>query len=147
MSRPHARAATLGIALGAVACGRAPEPDERSEYLDLYLDDGIEVCRGQLDAYDNFIERIFDFWTGDDPGEFHGTVYVLTEAPPECGENLGCTVNDTAWLSRGLGEYHELAHLMHLAVDGGSSAVLQEGTAEALGPLYAHSYSTDELAA
>jgi hypothetical protein len=84
-------AVPLGAALSLLlpACQPdAPAPDEQSTYVDLYLHDGIEICEGQLDAYDRFVERIFPFYTGEPAAGFRVDVHVLAE--PDCGAGQSC---------------------------------------------------------
>lgn len=127
--------AILTLVLGtlAPACSE-PErpPDAESQHVELYLDDGAEVCAGQLDAYDRFIERAFRVWTGEPPGDFTAAVHVVHEAP--CGFGRSCAANGHAWLVQQSGDFHELAHLVVEAADGWSNVALSEGAAEALGP-------------
>ena len=126
----RAHAATLILVL-AVACGEDErEPDEVSEHVELYLDDDVQVCAGQLDAYDRFIERAFDVWAGGLPEDFVARVHVTQEVP--------CTISDTcatpgnAWLQQQVGQFHELSHVIVGNRDGWSNPALTEGAAEAL---------------
>jgi hypothetical protein len=110
----------------------------------MYLDDGIVACGGQMEAYDQFLERAFKLWTGDlPPDDFRVSVHVVTE--PACGVH-SCANETDAYLARDLGQYHELAHLMHSFLDGASAESLEEGTATALGPLAPIAFTPDMLA-
>jgi hypothetical protein len=128
--------AAFSLILGA-ACGDEPEPprdppDAQSAYVDLYLDEDIRACGRQLDAYDQFIERIFEVWTGSSPDDFRVDVHVSTE--PRCPSSLSCADPHGVYLATRFGEYHELVHAMHFATDGLSAPSIDEGLAEALGP-------------
>ncbi|HET6583830.1 MAG TPA: hypothetical protein VFG69_10285 [Nannocystaceae bacterium] len=142
----------VGLALhGVVACGphhdaSGPAPDLQSELVDLYLDEGIEPCAGQLDAYDRFIARAFDLYGQEaPPSELRVPVRVFREPP--CPEGaLSCVRNGQVRLGGDLGQYHELVHIVQGYLDGGSIASLQEGTAEGMAPRIPLAYSTDSLA-
>jgi hypothetical protein len=117
-------------ALTGCADARAP-PDERSEYVDLYVDDGIRVCGGTLDSYDRFIERAFETWAEREPGEFRVRVIV---DPDVCGETLGgCTVPGTSRVKIADSQYHELTHAVVLDIDGSSVKQLGEAVATSFG--------------
>jgi hypothetical protein len=137
--------APLGAALSFLlpACQLdAPVPDEQSTYVDLYLHDGIEICEGQLDAYDRFVERIFPFYSGEPAAGFRVDVHVLAE--PDC-PGQSCVKDDAVWLGNDFAQYHEIVHIMQGRLDGRSMASLEEGTAEALGPALPLSYSVSNL--
>ena len=119
-------------------------PDAQSSYVDLYLDEGISVCDGQLTAYDRFFENAFRLWTDSSPpADFRASVHALLEPP--CSTH-SCAQDDNAYLAGDLGQYHELAHVMHLFLDGRSTESLEEGTATALGPLAHVAFRADGLA-
>jgi hypothetical protein len=119
--------------LGCERNGASP-PDEESEYVDLYLDDGVSVCAGQMAAYDRFVEQIFEVWTGSPPGDFRVAVHARAEG---CSADIGsCATPGNAWLGSNSARYHEVVHVMHLDTDGRSALSLEEGTAEALGPTF-----------
>jgi hypothetical protein len=139
-------AVLLGSALSLLlpACQPdAPAPDEQSTYVDLYLHDGIEICEGQLDAYDRFVERIFSFYTGEPAAGFRVDVHALAE--PDCPQKGSCVKGDAVWNGQDYGQYHEIVHIMQGRVDGRSMRSLEEGTAEALGPMAPLSYSARDL--
>lgn len=139
-------AVPLGAALAILlpACQPdAPIPDERSTYVDLYLNDGIEVCEGQLEAYDRFVERSFPFYAGEPATGFRIDVHVL--ADPDCREGGSCARDGAVWLKDDYAQYHELVHGIQMHVDGRSMPSLEEGTAEALGPGAPISYSALDL--
>lgn len=141
------RAVVLGAAVSFLlpACqSDAPVPDEQSAYVDLYLHDGIEVCAGQLDAYDRFVDRIFSFYTGEPAAGFRVDVHVLEE-PPHCPRNASCINHDAVWLRTDPAQYHELVHIMQARVDGRSMISLFEGMAETLAPLDPFSFSASDL--
>jgi hypothetical protein len=134
--RSFVAAVLVGLASACADAGAdagADGPDEQSEYVDLYLDEGVRMCAGQLDAYDPFIARIFDVWSGGDPGDFRVAVHVRTE---DCPESESCATVGNAWIGSQFGQYHEIAHVMSYAVDGHTATTLQEGMAEALGPSF-----------
>ncbi len=119
------------ISLFVVSCGPTPEgPDARSEYFDVYIDDGIEMCAGQLDSYDLFVESGFEVWAGEPPNDFHGDLHILTESP--CPDEFSCANDGKGFIVAQFGQYHELAHVMHQQVDGNSTVSIIEGLAEAL---------------
>lgn len=134
--------ATVSLLLPACQ-GDAPVPDEQSAYVDLYLHDGIEICAGQLDAYDRFIDRIFPFYTGEPAAEFRVDVHVLEDPP--CPRSASCTNHDAVWLRSDPAQYHELVHIMQGRVDGRSMISLFEGMAETLAPLDPFSFSARDL--
>ena len=137
--------AAVWLAFMAGACMlHEPTPDDESEFVDLYLEDGIEICGGQLDAYDRFVERIYEFYTGAGPGDFRVAVHAA--ADPDCDEGRSCALNGTVWLRQDFAQYHEITHIMQGQVDGGSIPSLKEGTAESLGPMAPISYGVDWLA-
>jgi hypothetical protein len=126
------------LALSLEACSQdelQPPPDAQSAYVDIYLDDGIAVCGGQLDAYDRFIEDAFAVWTGEGvPSDFRAAIH--TRRTSVCSHGGSCARRDgTVELHGQLAQYHELSHLVHNAVGGWSAFVLNEGVAESLGPL------------
>jgi hypothetical protein len=128
----------------AIGCvDPVPAPDEQSAYVDLYLHDGIEVCGGQLDAYDRFIEHVFEFYADQSPIDFK--VDVHAEEDPDCPAGQSCARSGSVWLGADLGQYHELTHIIQGRVDGGSILSLKEGTAEGLGPAIPISYRASEL--
>ena len=144
MRTTDARLVTLSLVLGVIACSPDDvEPDVRSQYVDLYLDDEIEVCAGQLDAYDLFIEQAFGVWTGGPPGDFRANMRVLTES--SCSHGGSCAHEGTARLFGQRAQYHELSHLLHQATDGRSAYVLNEAVAEGLGPLFPYTFGPDRL--
>lgn len=128
---------------GGCGDGKRP-PDEESDFVDLYLEDGIEICGGQLDAYDRFLERIFEFYAGDDPGDIRIPMHVLED--PGCPGGQSCAEGGVVWLSQNFAQYHELVHVMQGSVDGESIPSLEEGTAEGLGPLIPIAYEAEYLA-
>lgn len=128
------RRMALGLGLAASCSEDAvePQPDGRGEYVELYLDDGLEACEGTLAAYDRFLDRAFTSWTGEPPPEgFVVPVHVLHESA--CSHGFSCASRGGAWLTSQLGEMHELAHVMHQATDGRSAVWLSEGVATAFG--------------
>jgi hypothetical protein len=139
---------TSAILASLVACSDEPYglglesdsdsdgPDHVSTYVDIHLEDGIEVCGGQLAAYDRFLERAYGLWTGGhDPvnssPRFRAVVRVQSET--SCGNGASCAPGREVWLASQLYQYHELAHVVHQAVDGRSAFSLEEGAAEAMG--------------
>lgn len=128
-----ARSFGLGLTLSLAGCHPAnPEPDEQSTYVDLYLEDEIEVCAGQLAEYDRFIEQVFESWTGGGPADFRVAVHVRNR---DCSDNVfSCAKESDVWLGYYQGQYHELTHAITKSTDGASVELLQEGTAEAFGP-------------
>lgn len=137
----------IALFLSAVAWGAGcadREPDARSEYVDLYLDPGIDACGGQLASYDAFIEKVFDAWNHSAvPDDFRARVHARRR--PRC-DGHSCATDGNTWLFGDLGQYHEMAHVIHFALDGHSVTSLQEGMAEALGPLGGLAYRQSELA-
>lgn len=111
--------------------------------MDLYLHDDIEICEGQLDAYDRFIDHIFPFYTGGPAAGFRVDVHVL--ADPDCSTGQSCAKDDAVWNGQDFGQYHELVHIMQGRLDGRSMRSLEEGMAEALGPSAPLSYSARDL--
>jgi hypothetical protein len=123
-----------------------PEPIARSRYVDLHLDEHIEVCGGQLAAYDRFIDAAFEAWTGSLPhDDFRAEVHVLAE--PACSIGRSCARNETAWLFGRHGDFHEIAHIVHWTTDGRSAPSLMEGVASALGndPFVAEPFQLEEF--
>lgn len=108
------------------------EPDAESTYVDLYLDDGIEVCGGQLTAYDAFLTRALEMWGGDEPVDLEVAVYAEHDA--ECEIGFSCAPQGQVRLGGQFSQYHELGHVVHRELDGRSVTSLEEGIAEALGP-------------
>lgn len=134
---------TLAAALSASACTDR-EPDARSEYVDLYLDPGLEVCGGQLASYDGFIEKLFDVWGGTAvPSDFRVAVHARRRA--RC-DGHSCASPGNTWLFGDPGQYHEIGHVIHYQLDGQSVAALEEGTAEALGSLGGIAWRESQLA-
>lgn len=119
-------------------CPAEPDPpDEQSEYVDLYLDDGIEVCAGQLAAYDRYVEQVFERWAGEEPPpDFRMRLNALADAEDVleiCGStSAGCAGHGEAWVSSGSNwyPYHELTHLIIDQLDGRSAPALEEGIAD-----------------
>lgn len=131
------RSAWLTVALGLGACRETEEavPDISSKYIDLYLDDGFEICGRQLAAYDRFIERVFSKWTQSDPGDFRVQVHVLDDA--DCNLDslyTSCASSRKVQLGRPNAAFHELVHAVTLRTDGYTQSSIAEGIAEALGP-------------
>jgi hypothetical protein len=140
----------LILLLGTASCRQQDSvseevdvPDAQSVHVHLYLDDGLSVCGGQLEAYDRFIEAAFDVWTGEPPGEFRADVHVLTE--PICWGGRSCAAQGAAWLHGQLSDYHELSHLIHQATDGLSAESVDEGLAEALGAFAPLAFDMSEV--
>ena len=143
---PHVASAALSITLTAAACGppetagtatdtdgSAPEPDVKGEHVDVYLGEGIEICGGQVAAYDRFLEQVYPFWTGGPlPEDFRVSVDASDSSPCPRSEH-SCASDGTAYLVRQYGQYHELVHTVHQRVDGNSASALNEGVATALG--------------
>ena len=137
---------------GAFGCSDHHEPaaDVRSRYVDLFLDADVEVCAGQLDAYDSFIERIFDAWTGHAPDpDFRVHVHATNDAA--CGQvaegftRSNCFHHGVVSLSAYYESYHELVHAVVNHVDGFTVATISEGTAEAFGTGYPRKLDSDYL--
>jgi hypothetical protein len=130
--RPTSRLAhdTARTAAGAAALSGCaehhPPPDAQSEYVDLYLDDGIRACGGVLASYDHFIERAFDAWAQLAPDDFR--VRVKVDPDVGCGEHLGCAVHGKAWINAPDAQYHELAHTVTFEADGYSVPSLRSKT-------------------
>lgn len=115
-----------------VACSER-QPDATSEFVDLYLHPGIEVCGGQLASYDRFIDQMFARWTGSEaPADFHCAVSAQVDG--HCGD-LSCASQamNHAWLQSDFGQYHEVGHLVHFWLDGRSILALNEGVAQSVG--------------
>ncbi len=111
-------------------------PDEQGEFVDIYYEDeSLRACGGQAASYDAFIRWFSDAYAGTDPGEFRAQVRTTRSPEVPCGEFPSCAVDGVAWISQELGQYHELVHLMQIDLDGRSLPSLEEGTAEAFGPL------------
>ncbi|MFO0631976.1 MAG: hypothetical protein U0168_03910 [Nannocystaceae bacterium] len=112
--------------------------------MDVYLDEGIRMCRGQLDAYDTFVRNAFAPYAMTAPGGSRFAVHVLAEQ--DCSASLNCANSSGARITTDLGQYHELMHGIQWTVDGRSIASLEEGTAEAFGPFAPTALSADALA-
>lgn len=115
-----------------VACSER-QPDATSEFVDLYLHPGIEVCGGQLASYDRFIDQMFGRWTGSGaPADFRCAVSAQVDG--HCGD-LSCASlkMNHAWLQSDFGQYHELGHLVNYWLDGHSILSLSEGAAQSVG--------------
>ena len=131
--RPLLKCAMVVSAVGASACHDADAPDFQTMYFDVDLEPGIEPCGGQLAAYDRYFARIFPLWAGHPPDDVRARIHVVRE--PHCeGIDQSCSDGREAWLVGDFGEYHEIAHVMHMIVDGWSTKWLMEGVAEAFGP-------------
>ena len=126
-----------------------PEPDVAGEYVDLFLDEDVRVCAGQVEAYDAFIETAFAIWTGSLPDQdFRVHVHATTGSP--CGEIDGieranCAQPGIATITRYHEAYHEFAHTVVWHVDGIGPTTLSEGAAEALAPAYPRKVDTEYL--
>lgn len=132
-SRVRAIASVLLLVAPAGACDSGErEPDGISDHVELYVEDDVEVCAGQLDAYERFIERAFNLWVGATPDDFIARVHVTQDTP--CTIRNSCATPGNVWLGQQPEQFHELAHVVVAAVDGRSNAALTEGAAEALGP-------------
>lgn len=118
----------------ATCQARSVDPDAQSAYVDLYLEDDIEICAGQLAQYDRFIEQAFALWAGESPADFRVAVHVRNR--PCSDAAFSCAKPGKVWLGYHAGQYHELAHAITFATDGSSVALLGEGAAEALGPTW-----------
>lgn len=136
----------ISTAVAACMPPEANEPHARGAFVDVYLDEGLELCGGQLDSYDDFLLRIFESYAGTQPGDFRASVHAVrsVENTP-CGDYLSCADHGIAWITQDLGQYHELVHLMQGYLDGRSIPSLEEGTAEAFGPLAELAYAVEQL--
>ena len=130
--RGRRRLALVTWACAAVACGGPDAPDAQRRFVDLYLDDGIEVCGGQLASYDRFIERAFAL-LGEDPEGFPVRLEVKTAVSESCHPYDACATPGVARVAAQVAAYHEIAHTIDFATDGFSAPPLQEGFASALG--------------
>ena len=98
---------------------------------------GVEVCGGEVDFLDRYLEKIYGVWTGSPPADDFFVELDLRESESE-GERGGSarTGQDSAWVSRQYAVFHELAHLAVGWEDGRSAPLFTEGAAEMLGPAY-----------
>ncbi len=141
MAQVHLRRladALLGTLLAvAAACTDAGDipPDMTSEHLDVWLDEGIEACAGQLPAYDRFADRFLSVWGDASPAEFRAELHVVTEerlhSEQLCSEDSrACARSGTVWTSDAYAIHHELVHVM---TGLGSAPWASEGVAVAFG--------------
>lgn len=115
--------------------------------MDLYLDEGIEVCGRQVEAYDRFVEEASAIYVGDVPPEYHVDLHATLSADDvPCPDAAGCAQAGSASFLAMRSAYHELTHTLQIHVDGRSIPSLEEGTAQALGTAFSISMNADQVA-
>jgi hypothetical protein len=122
--------------IALLSCHASPrEPDASGRYVDVYLDDGVLACEGQVAAYDRFIEQIAGFWAPEVLPDFRADVHVIAGTlDGHCtGGAAGCGSHGSVFIHSEVVQYHELGHLVHEAADGRSAPPIEEGVAQALG--------------
>lgn len=130
------------LALLATACA---DPDARrvvaGRWVEVETDPEIEICGGQVELYDRFIESAPDVLGGTLPSDFSARLHAFTEdsrpETPAAGTSLGGLVSTSgtdAWVFFGLVDLHELGHTLAVQTIGRSLLVLNEGIAEGLSP-------------
>jgi hypothetical protein len=130
------RMLAMAVALGVSGCADGdspPTPDARGHYLDVHLDEGIEICAGEVAAYDDFLRGAFGLWGEQVPEDFRVSVYAKRDSG--CSIGTSCAPEGEVRLGTQASAYHELGHAVHQALDGRSVTSLEEGVATALGPL------------
>ena len=125
------------VIAGLAACTEpSVEGRYESEFVDLWVDEGIEPCAGTLPAYDRFVERFFGVWNdGDVPPDFRAELHAVTretfETQSACtADGAGCASGTVAWTSSMYSAHHELVHVM---TGTGSAPWIGEGAAVAFG--------------
>lgn len=97
---------------------------------------GVEVCGGEVDFLDRYLEKVHEVWTGAPPADdFFVELDLREESEGERGGSAR-TGQDFAWVSRQSAVFHELAHLTVGWEDGRSAPFFTEGAAEMLGPAH-----------
>lgn len=127
----------MGLA-GLVACAPDLEPKlgsfvERGEHIEVWASDGIEVCGGNVEHMDRFIERFREI-VGEPPEAERHRYYVLDDENYEhtpCGElSKGCVADHDAYARLVIPLTHEL---VHAEIYGEHDSFLEEGIAVAFG--------------
>jgi len=126
------------LAMTVIGCAPDREPVfgsfvARGEHVEVWASDGIEVCGGNVEHMDRFVEAFRELVGPRPEAEFH-RYYVLNEGDWEelgqCEGAGGCTVLRRTVYSRVVPSTHEL---VHAEIAAGKHTFLEEGIAEVFG--------------
>lgn len=95
---------------------------------------GVEVCGGEVEFLDRYLEKIYGVWTGAPPSDDFLVELDLRQESGAEHSGAAWTGQDSAWVSRQYAVFHELAHIVVGWEDGRSAPFFTEGAAEMLGP-------------
>lgn len=122
-----------------LGCAPEREPElgsfvARGEHVEVWASDGIEVCGGNVEHMDRFVEAFRDFVGPRPEAEFH-RYYVLDgddwEELDRCRDGAtGCVVRHRTVYARMIPSTHEL---VHAELGAGGHTLLEEGIAEVFG--------------
>lgn len=136
-------AAMRGAGAAAILNAACVDPDTRpvvaGRWVEVESDPEIEICGGQLELYDQFVDQAPAVFGMALPDDFAVRLHAFTEESrdetPAAGTDHGGRATNSgteAWVFYGLVDLHELGHAVAIQTLGRSLVSLDEGLAEGL---------------